>query len=158
MTSKLSRQFSAPQGSAEDKAALVSQLSKSFHPRDLEWLQDPHVKVEKRPVAPNQIDWDHREEWQATREPGKVKDKRKDIKHGDMKPVAFVDRPHSDNLMVMDGHHHAEAYTQLMGKPRNDQPKSVRNMTGMPGYVIHVNKTNGPWDTLHNRQEHNKNA
>jgi hypothetical protein len=58
----------------------------------------------------------------------------------------------------MDGHHHAEAYTQLMGKPREEQPKAVRNMHGMPAYVITVPKTRGPWDTLHDKQEHNKNA
>jgi hypothetical protein len=158
MTSKLSHQFTAPQGSAEDKAALLSQLGKSFHQKDLAWLNDPGIKVEMRPVTPSQIDWDHREEWQATHEPGKVKEKRKAIKHGDLKPVAFVDRPHTDDLMVMDGHHHAEAYTQLMGKPKQDQPKSIRNMRGMPGYVIHVPRTSGPWDTLHDKQEHNKNA
>jgi hypothetical protein len=140
-----SRQFDN-RGSDEDKAALIDQLSKSFHDEDLAWLRSPNIHVERTSVDPSQIDWDHRDEWAATHEPKEVKKKRKDIKKGNDKPVALVERPHKgpDDLFIMDGHHHAEAYTQLD--------------MDIPAYKISVPKTNGPWDTLHSKQEHNKNA
>lgn len=160
MTSNLSRQFQTSKPDDGAKSALLEQLGKSFHAQDLDWINDPQVHVTRRPVPPSQIDWDHRDEWTATHEPGAVKDKRKKIKHGDTKPVVMVERPHKgpDNLFIMDGHHHAEAYTQLMGKDKADQPKTIRNMRGMPAYVVSVPRTQGPWDTLHDKQEHNKNA
>lgn len=152
-----SRQFDTMGGNSADKAALVKQLSKSFHPKDLAWIDSPDVRVERTSVPPSRIDWDNRETWRATHEPAKVKKKRQDIKHGDDKPVALVNRPGHDDLFVMDGHHHTEAYTQLLG--RDKQNKHVRALHGeIPAYEIHVPRTNGPWDTLHDRQEHNPNA
>lgn len=154
-----SRQFDTMHGNSDDKAALVKQLSKSFHDKDLAWIHSPDVRVERTSVPPSRIDWDDRDRWRATHEPGKVREKRREIKHGDDKPVALVNRPGKDNLFVMDGHHHTEAYTQLLGKPHQDQNKNVRALHGeIPAFEIHVTRTNGPWDTLHDRQEHNSNA
>lgn len=156
---QMSSQFQPKPGNDEDKAALKEQLSKSFHERDLAWIDDPRIHVERTRVAPSRIDWDNRESWKATHEPGLVREKRKMIKHGDDKPVALVQRPNHYDLFVMDGHHHAEAYTQLLGKPPEKQNKNVRALHGeMPAFEIHVPRTNGPWDTLHDKQEHNKNA
>jgi hypothetical protein len=139
-----SRQFDA-RGSDDDKSALIGQLSKSYHERDLQWLNDPSIRVEKTQVRPSELDWRHRDEWAATHDPKAVKQKRKQIKQGKDKAIAVVDRPHESDLMIMDGHHHAEAYTQL---DRQD----------IPAYKISVPRTIGPWDTLHDKQEHNKNA
>jgi hypothetical protein len=153
----MSSQFSRDSGSDTDKAALVKQLSKSFHPDDLAWIDSPNIRVRRTAVRPSQIDWQNRESWTATHEPGKVKDTRKSIKHGDDKPVALVSRPHSDNRMVMDGHHHTEAYTQLIDSGTKN--KHVAALRGrIPAYEITVPRTNGPWDELHSKQEHNKNA
>jgi len=155
---RMSRQFDSP-GNDEDKRALIGQLSESFHSRDLAWLEDPSIHVSRTSIHPADIDWDGRESWAATHEPGKVREKRKEIKRGNDKPVVVVDRPHHSDLMIMDGHHHAEAYTQLLGKPAEDQNKNVRALHGlMPVYTVSVPRTTGPWDELHNKQEHNKNA
>jgi hypothetical protein len=146
MASNLSRQFQTGKPDDGAKSALLEQLGKSFHEKDLEWIHDPQIHVSRETVSPGAIDWDHRDEWAATHEPKEVKKKRKKIEKGHDKPVVLVDRPHKgpDNLFIMDGHHHAEAYTQL------DKD--------MPAFTISVPKTNGPWDTLHDKQEHNKNA
>lgn len=142
----LSSQFNrAFHGSDQDKADLLKQLGESFHDKDLGWIRKADVAVERTTISPSDIDWDGRESWAATHEPKKVKEKRKDIKHGNDKPIAVVDRPGKDNLFVMDGHHHAEAYTQL---ERDD----------IPAFVLKVPRVNGPWDELHSKQEHNKNA
>lgn len=150
-----SRQFDPPHGDPDDKAALIDQLRLSFRKRDLRWLEDPDIQVRRTTVAPSDIDWDHRESWAATHEPKLVKEKRNDIKHGDMKPVVVVDRPHHDDLMVMDGHHHTEAYTQLIGQRKG--PKALRSGR-FPAYEVSVPRTSGPWDELHSKQEHNPNA
>lgn len=142
----LSSQFNrAFHGSDQDKADLLDQMRESFPESSLGWIKKADIAVERTTICPADIDWDGRETWEATHEPKKVKQKRKDIKHGKDKPLAVVDRPGKDDLFVMDGHHHAEAYTQL---DRQD----------IPAFVIKVPRVNGPWDTQHSKQEHNKDA
>lgn len=142
----LSHQFNrAVHGSDNDKAELLDQMRKSFPESSLGWLKKNDIAVQRTTIEPSQLDWDNRHEWAATHEPKKVKATRKDIKDGKDKPVVTVDRPGHDNLFIMDGHHHAEAYTQL---DRHD----------IPAFIVKVPRVNGPWDTQHDKQEHNKDA
>lgn len=136
----LSRQFNPPEGNDKDKEKLIHQLSKSFPDKAMDWISHSDIKVEKTHISPSEIDWDNRHTWAATHEPEKVAKKRKQIEHGKDKPVVVVERPHHDNLFIMDGHHHAEAYTELDKK-------------SMPAYVIKVPRVKGEWDTFHSKQE-----
>lgn len=150
-----SRQFDAP-GSPEDKAALKKQLEESFHDKDLRWIDDPRIKVKRTSVTPGQIDREHMHEWAAFHERDKVDEKRRNIKHGDMKPVAMVNRPHRgpDNLFVLDGHHHEMAYSQLIARDGKTNRNKLHGR--MPAYEINVPTATGPWDELHSKQIHNK--
>lgn len=140
---QLGRQFD--RGDDQDKADLLKQMRKSFPDRSLDWLRGDDVSVTRTHIHPSDIDWKNRHEWEATHEPKKVKEKRKDIKNGDDKPIVTVDRPGHDDLFIMDGHHHAEAYTQLGTKK-------------IPAYVVTVPRTTGPWDEQHSKQKHNKDS
>ena len=144
-----SQQFSRINGpdDSKDKKKLLKQLHKNFPDTAVSFIDSPAVHVKKTRVTPSAVDWENRNEWRATREPGKVKETRKDIKKGKEKPVVMVERPGKDSLMIMDGHHHSEAYTQLIG-----QGKMPDRAKDFPAYVIKVNREKGPWDEAHNRQ------
>lgn len=142
MSVEFSQQFHRVNGEDDHdaKKALLKQLKGNFPKSVTKWIKDDSVHVERTKVSPHEIDWQHREEWAATHEPGTVNDVRKSIKHGHDKPIVGVARPGKDNIMVADGHHHLEAYTQL-------------DVKKMPAYLIKVNRVNGPWDTMHEHQK-----
>lgn len=124
---------------ATEKQQLLKQLGKNFPPEATAWLDHPSVHVQRTYVRPSDIDWDNRESWAATHEPGKVAKIRKKIEKGKDKPVVAIDRPGSDNVFIADGHHHTEAYTQL-------------DRSHFPAFVVRVPTRTGPWDTMHSKQ------
>lgn len=137
-----SSQFDRIHGDDDSKAKdkLRKQLKGNFPKDAYAFLDDPGVRVEKTKIKPSDIDWQHRDEWAATHQPKQVKQVRKAIEHGHEKPIVGVLRPGEDNIMIADGHHHGEAYTQLGVKK-------------MPAYVIKVNRRTGPWDEMHDKQK-----
>lgn len=124
---------------AKDKRKLLKQLGKNFPDDATSWVNDPAVHVQRTYIRPVDVDWDHRSEWAATHQPGKVAKVRKKIEKGKDRPVVAIDRPGSDNVMIADGHHDAEAYTQL-------------DRSHMPAYVVRVPTRMGPWDEMHTDQ------
>lgn len=147
MSVEFSQQFHRIHGEddSEAKKGLLKQLKGHFPKDATNWIKDPGVHVERTKIKPSDIDWDHREEWRATHEPKKVNGIRKAIKHGHVKAIVGVQRPGKDNIMIADGHHHAEAYTQL-------------DVKKMPAYVVKVNRRTGDWDTMHDKQIKGKNG
>lgn len=149
MPVEFSDQFSRINGrdDSKDKEKLIKQLRKNFPADSYEFVNDPRVHVEKTRIKPSEIDWEHRDQWRATHQPGHVKYRRKQIKNGKEKPVITFERPGKDNLMVGDGHHHTEAYTQLIG-----QDKMPDHAKDFPAFVVKVPTVKGPWDELHEQQ------
>lgn len=129
-----------PPGDDDARDGLYSQLRENFRKRDLEWLNDPQVRVEApQRVDPGRIDWDEYPEWRAARQLKAVRKIAKKIDKGKDKPSVMAQAPGSDGLDIIDGHHHALAYVDAKKDPL--------------AYVVHVPSRTGPWTTLHDRQK-----
>jgi hypothetical protein len=151
-------QFPFGHGSVKAKKQLLEQLSKSFPDSALEWIRSPRVQVERTRLRPDQIDWENREKWAATHEPRKVARKVRRIQQGHEKPVFAVDRPGHDDVFIADGHHHAEAYTELIGSgdggvKEKHLKRGKFKSSDFPAFVARVPSVRGPWDEMHASQE-----
>jgi hypothetical protein len=139
MTHLSPRQFPPP-GDADAKRALLKQLKPDFPKPALAWLRDPAVSVEApQRIDPTRVDWDDYADWRASKQLKAVRKIAKKIDHGKDHTIAvMVQGPGTDELTIIDGHHHALGYLDAKKKPRT--------------YIVHVPETDGPWLGMHDRQ------
>lgn len=135
----LGKQF-APPGDDDAKRSLRKQLKPDFPKSALAWLDDPRVTVEAPSKVPSDdVDWSDYGEWRASRQlKTVVKIAKKKIVKGKGKPSVMADRPGSDKLDIIDGHHHAMARVDAKKPPL--------------AFVVHVPAATGEWDRMHDRQ------
>lgn len=137
----LGQQWSPP-GDDEAKKALLKQLKKDFPKEATSWLKDPQVTVEAPTrVSPERIDWDEYPEWRASRQLKPIVKIAKKLRKGKTpKPAVMADRPGTDELDVLDGHHHVLGAVDAKKDPL--------------AWIVHVPSDRGPWDTMHDQQKH----
>lgn len=128
------------------KRKLRKQLRPDFPKSALAWLDDPRVTVEApAKVDADDVDWSDYADWRASKQlKAVVKIADKKITKGKGKPSVMADRPGSDKLDIIDGHHHALARVDAKKPPLT--------------YVVHVPSSTGPWDAMHDRQKHDKHS
>lgn len=126
-----------PTDSAGVRNRAMQQLSSDYPKSSMKWMHDA-IWSGPVMVPADAFDISDDNTWAASREPGKVNRFKKDISAGNMKPIVAVKIPGSNQLRIVDGHHHFLAYHQL-GHP-------------VLTYVGHVDKNSGPWDTMHDEQ------
>lgn len=136
------RQFQPPQGDEGAKKALLKQLKKDFPKEALTWLKDERVTVEGPSRIPaGDIDWDDYPEWRASKQlETVVQVAKKKIDKGKGKPAVMARRPHDQDLLILDGHHHTMARVDHKENPL--------------AFVVNVPHDHGPWDDLHDKQIH----
>jgi SPP1 gp7 family putative phage head morphogenesis protein len=113
------------------------QMAKDFPEKALKWVQDmPWVQAH---VPLDMIDFSNEKKWNAAHQPNRVAADEAKIKAGQkVSRVILVDEPNSDDMVVVDGHHHALAYKKL-GKPAR-------------AFVGKAAKENGVWQETHSSQ------
>ena len=118
---------------------VQAQLAKDFPPSSIDWVQDATwTGPAKVPIT--RIDVKDRDEWDATRQPGKVAKFRSrlhtKLRAGQqLKPVVLVKRPGNGKLLIADGHHRYMAYEA-------DGQGYVWAYTGT------VTSAKGPWEQM----------
>lgn len=120
-------------------AEVYRQLAEDYPTQAIGWVKEHNWTGPVR-VPTDQIDYSNRNDWQASREQPKIAIFKKKINAGSMKPMILIKKPNNPQYVVVDGHHRAIAYDEL-GKPAN-------------AYVTHVSSTAGPWDIMHQQQDH----
>lgn len=119
--------------------AVYDQLAEDYPPHAIEWVKRQRWTGPTR-VPTNQIDYSNRHDWQASREQPKIAIFKKKIAAGKMKPMILIKKPNNPQFVVVDGHHRAIAYDEL-NTPAN-------------AYITQVPSTAGPWDIMHQQQDH----
>ena len=125
---------------AKNKAVeqkVKEQLLGDFDEKDLNWIDDAKWQG-PREVPLKDIDFSNEKSWRASHEQEKVEKRKKKIKNNDIKPILLVKTPKNKKFIIIDGHHRALAYKEL------DKP--------VLAWIGHVDREDGPWDTLHNKQ------
>jgi hypothetical protein len=126
-------------GPKADAAQVMSHMRENYPESALNWMKKVDW-VGPVDVPHSKIDYDDRQSWDATHEPGKVNQFKRDIKNrkDHLDPVVMVKKPGRNRAEIVDGHHRDLAYEDL-GRPAK-------------AYVGHVPREKGPWDYTHDQQ------
>lgn len=120
---------------------VYNQMLKNYPPHSVEWIKKAHW-IGPILIPHERIDYDDKDKWAASHQPGAVDRFAKDIQAGTGRthPVVMVQQPHDYKLNVIDGHHRTLAYKKLGQKVK--------------AYVGFVHTDRGPWDETHSSQFH----
>lgn len=141
-----SRTSSRPSRSVKTVAdAVFDQLTEDYPKSAVEWVHGIRWKGPME-VPLSDIDFDNEKSWRASHELDKVNLFRRRIKAAQkkgehIKATVLIYRPKKsvkNPVMVMDGHHRAEA----------EQQENVP----VYGFVGYPSRNKGPWDTTHDKQ------
>jgi len=147
----LRRYHAASAAVYEDAASGVySQMARAFPASAIGWVKDSATWQGPQQVPLDQIDMSDRDQWDASKEPGKVAriaaKMRRAPKNGQQpKPAVLVRWPGSQKDVPVDGHHHILAAVQ-------DGQHFVW------AYVGHVPQERGDWLTTASRELRGKKA
>ncbi len=129
------------------RQAVLAQLEEDYPPEALEWLH--HAAVTGPHLIPlRSIDWSDRHTWTSYRQPERVSGfldtmQKKAAKGEQLKPALVVAAP-GRIPFIGDGHHRGLA--QLLAGTAGHGPM------GVWAYTASVSDTEGPWDTMHDKQ------
>jgi SPP1 gp7 family putative phage head morphogenesis protein len=123
--------------------AVHKQLQDDYPPEAMTWIKAAHWRG---PISVpfGHLDTQARDSWAASHEPERVAHFAKRQKQGKAKPAVLVQKPGSDLLTVIDGHHRA------LAAERNGMP--------LLAYVGKVGAKAGAWDEMHASQIHDNGA
>ena len=123
--------------------------AKDFPLAAIGWVKDTPLQGPQQ-VPLDQVDMSDRDQWDASREPGKVakigRKMRRALKKGQQpKPAVLVRWPGSDKDVIVDGHHHVLA-------------AEMDGQHFIWAYVGHVPQEQGDWLTTASRELRGKKA
>jgi hypothetical protein len=131
-------------------SAVHAQMAKAFPAGAIAWVKDDATWSGPVRVPLDQVDMSDRDQWDASRQPGKVaraagKMRRASKKGRKPRPAILVRWPGSSKDVAVDGHHHILAAVQ-------DGQHFIW------AYVGHVPQEKGPWLTTASREQRGKKA
>ena len=120
-------------------AKVYDQLRQNFPPASVAWVKDASWSG-PRMIPLDQVDTSDRSQWDATNEPGQLKQARKKLRRklaaGEhSKPAVLVKSPGSAKWVIADGHHRFLA-AEAEGEP------------GLWAYTGRVDSAKGPWQVM----------
>ena len=138
----LRRYHTAGQAVYEDAASGVyAQMAKAFPASAISWVKDKATWSGPQQVPLDQVDMSDKDQWDASREPGKVARIARKMRRGKKpsRPAVLVRWPGSDKDVAVDGHHHILAAQQA-------------GQHFIWAYVGHVDSEKGPWLSTASRE------
>jgi hypothetical protein len=143
----LRRYHAASSALYEDATSGVyAQMRKAFPAKAIGWVEDDAAWQGPQQVPLSQIDTSDRDQWDASRQPGKVARIVRKLRRGRKpRPAVLVRWPGAKKWVIVDGHHHFLAAEQ-------------EGRESLLAYAGHVASEHGAWDTTASQEIRTKKA
>ena len=126
--------------------SVYAQMGKAFPSPAIGWVKDKATWQGPALVPLSDIDTSDRDQWDASREPGKVAKLARKLRKGkSTRPAVLVRWPGAKKWIVVDGHHHFLAAEQ-------------EGHDSLLAYTGRVRSENGPWLDTASREIRTKKA